>query len=78
MRRHKPQQDPAADLVRNLEQFRFAGDVTVFLSRRQKGVSREVEEQRRDVPCEWCKCNDRRENPKMARCIVPLLGWSLD
>lgn len=31
--RHQPKQDPLADLVRDLDQFRSAADVTVFLSR---------------------------------------------
>jgi hypothetical protein len=40
-RRHKPAQDPAADLVRDLEQFRSAGDVTVFLSRLISSLSKD-------------------------------------
>ena len=31
--RHQPKQDPAAGLVRDLDQFRSAADVTIFLSR---------------------------------------------
>ena len=31
--RHQPKQDPLAELVRDLDQFRSAADVTVFLSR---------------------------------------------
>jgi hypothetical protein len=31
--RHQPKEDPLADLVRDLDQFRSAADVTVFLSR---------------------------------------------
>ena len=31
--RHQPKEDPAAGLVRDLDQFRSAADVTVFLSR---------------------------------------------
>jgi hypothetical protein len=31
--RHEPKEDPAAGLVRDLDQFRSAADVTVFLSR---------------------------------------------
>jgi hypothetical protein len=37
---HQPKQDPAADLVRDLDQFRSAADVTVFLSRLIGAVSR--------------------------------------
>lgn len=37
---HQPKQDPATDLVRDLDQFRSAGDVTVFLSRLIGAVSR--------------------------------------
>ncbi|HEY1467991.1 MAG TPA: hypothetical protein VGF61_03025 [Candidatus Acidoferrum sp.] len=39
--RHQPAQDPATDLVRNLEQFRSAGDVTVFLSRLISSLSKD-------------------------------------
>jgi hypothetical protein len=37
---HQPKQDPAADLVRDLDRFRSAADVTVFLSRLIGTVSR--------------------------------------
>jgi hypothetical protein len=37
---HQPKQDPAAGLVRDLDQFRSAADVTVFLSRLIGAVSR--------------------------------------
>jgi hypothetical protein len=37
---HQPKQDPAAELVRDLDQFRSAADVTVFLSRLIGSVSR--------------------------------------
>ena len=40
-RRHKPAQDPASDLVRDLQQFRSAGDVTVFLSRLISSLSKD-------------------------------------
>ena len=46
-RRHKPGQDPAADLVRNLEQFRSAGDFTVFLSRLISSLSKDQTSTRR-------------------------------
>jgi len=37
---HQPKQDPAADLVRDLDQFHSAADVTGFLSRLIGAVSR--------------------------------------
>jgi hypothetical protein len=37
---HQPKPDPAAELVRDLDQFRSAADVTVFLSRLIGAVSR--------------------------------------
>ena len=39
--RHQPKQDPLADLVRDLDQFRSAADVTIFLSRLISTLSRD-------------------------------------
>jgi len=38
--RHKPKEDPGAELVRDIKEFRSVGDVTVFLSRLISAVSR--------------------------------------
>jgi hypothetical protein len=39
--RHKPKEDPAAALVRDLQEFRSVADVTVFLSRLISALSRD-------------------------------------
>lgn len=39
--RHKPKDDPAAGLVRDLEEFRSVADVTVFLSRLISALSKD-------------------------------------
>ncbi|HVM76250.1 MAG TPA: hypothetical protein VMT75_11440 [Candidatus Saccharimonadales bacterium] len=47
---HIPKPDPAAALVRDLDQFQTAGDVTIFLSRLLAGVSKgEVSTRRASV-----------------------------
>jgi len=38
--RHKPKEDPGAELVRDIKEFRSVGDVTVFLSRLISAVSK--------------------------------------